>query len=50
MLCKNVENIEYIGNWIQLGLVTLSIEGWNGMMLDTAFDVDVDREADDELA
>ena len=49
MICDNVEKVECIGNWIRLGLITLSIEGGNGIILDTAIDVDVDREVDDEL-
>lgn len=49
MLCENVEKVECIGNWIRLGLITLSIEGGNGIILDTAIDIDVDREVDDEL-
>lgn len=49
MLCENVEKVECIGNWIRSGLITLSIEGGNGIIVDTAIDVDVDREVDDEL-
>ena len=49
MLCENMEKVECIGNWIRLGLITLSIEGRNGIVLDTAIDVDVDRDVDDEL-
>ena len=49
MLCENVEKAECIGNWIRLGLITLSIEGGNSIILDTAINIDVDREVDDEL-
>lgn len=49
MLCENVEKVECIGNWIQLGLITPSSEGGNGIAVDTAIDIDVDREIDDEL-
>ncbi|KAF5139512.1 hypothetical protein E5D57_003308 [Metarhizium anisopliae] len=49
MICDNVEKVECIGNWIRSGLITLSVEGGNGIILDTAIDVDVDKEVDDEL-
>lgn len=49
MICDNLEKVECIGNWIRSGLITLSVEGGNGIILDTAIDVDVDKEVDDEL-
>lgn len=49
MLCENVEKVECIGNWIRLGLITPSSKGGNGIVVDTAIDIDVDREIDDEL-
>jgi hypothetical protein len=49
MICDNVEKVECIGNWIRSGLINLSTEGGTGIILDTAIDVDVDKEIEDEL-
>jgi hypothetical protein len=44
-----VEKVECIGNWIRSGLINLSIEGGTGIILDTAINVDADKEIDDKL-